>query len=259
MASASTPTSSSIESLNGLGPVHSSFIYQQVASKLARFISQELKPGDALPSERDLAQQLSASRQSIREALRTLEFGGLVQTRRGTPSVVGTPHLWYLTEWLSASVPRTSENTHNLMDVRAVLEIHAASLAAKNITEEQLGRLRENLERTRIKASAGENPLGEDDEFHSILFEACGNTLLQLLEEVLAGLLRAVREEILAKIDRGKRMVKLHGAILTALEARDSDAAAEAMRKHMVSVQKLIDGLFDSKESSEGNRRKSSP
>lgn len=250
MASASAPFDPKDDPLNRLDPVHSSFIYQQVASKLVHFISQELKPGDALPSERELAQQLSASRQSIREALRTLEFGGLVQTRRGTPSVVGAPHLWYLTEWLSASVPRTGENMQNLMEVRAVLEIHAASLAARNVTDEQLRRLRDNLERTRLKASGGENALGEDEEFHSIIFEASGNTLLQLLEEVLAGLLRAVRKEILAKIDRGKRMVKLHGAILAALEERDPEAATEAMRKHMVSVQKLIQVILESKDSS---------
>ena len=237
------------------GPAHElraiqpRYIYQQVAQELERFITaNQLKQGDLLPSERDLCIRLGTSRPTLREAVRTLELVGLVEIRRGGRMAVGAFDLKLLTEWIGRSIPRSTDNLRGLLDVRDVLEVRAAELAATHITAEQLERMSDVLERTRSKIDRGEEALAEDVEFHEIIFEACGNAVLQRLVGVVAQLLVALRQEILAGSGGGDSMLRRHLAVYDALRAGDPAAAASAMREHIQSVIERATQILDRTE-----------
>ena len=240
------------------GPAHEirivqpRYVYQQVAQELERFITaNQLQQGDLLPSERDLCIRLGTSRPTLREALRTLELVGLVEVRRGGRMAVGAFDLKLLTEWIGRSIPRSIENLRGLLDVRDVLEVRAAELAATHITDEQLGRMVDVLARTRAKIDRGEEALSEDVEFHEIIFEACGNAVLQRLVGVVSQLLVALRQEILAGAGGGDSMLRRHVAVYEGLRAGDAAAAAGAMREHIQSVIQRATEILDRTEAAQ--------
>jgi GntR family transcriptional repressor for pyruvate dehydrogenase complex len=239
--------------LSSLRAVQPTYLYHEVARELARHITEHnMQPGDTLPSERELCIQLSASRPSLREALRMLEMVGLVQTRRGGRAVVGSFDLKLLTEWIGRSIPRSNENMHGLLGVRDLLEVRAAELSAERITDEQLAEIEENLRVTAEKVSRGEDVLDEDTLFHDVIFRSCGNAVLQRLGDVIAGLVIDLRHEVLAGAGGGERMVETHRRVANALAARDPEAAAEAMRAHMRSVTALAEKLLGPSEAGAG-------
>lgn len=225
--------------------VKPSYVYHQVARELARHITESnMQPGDPLPSERDLCTQLSASRPSLREALRMLEMVGLVEMRRGGSAVVGSFDLRLLTEWIGRSIPRSNGNMRGLLVVRDCLEVRATELSAALITPEQCAELEEILRVTEEKVKRGEEVLDEDILFHEAIFRACGNAVLQRLTDVISGLLIDLRREVLAGAGGGERMLDHHQHIATALAAHDPEAAGEAMRAHIWSVISLAEELL---------------
>ena len=225
--------------------VKPSYVYHEVARELERYIAaNELQPGDPMPSERELCAQLSASRPSLREALRMLELVGLVETRRGGRTVVGSFDLRLLTEWIGRSIPRSNENMRGLLVVREVLEVRAAELAAERITPEECAELEEILRRTEEKAERGEEVLDEDIAFHEVVFRSCGNAVLQRLSDVISGLLYDLRQDVLAGAGGGAGMLVHHRRVAAALVARDPEQAGEAMGEHIRSVMTLTDELL---------------
>lgn len=228
-----------------LRAVQPDYVYQQVARELARHITaNNMQPGDPLPSERELCSQLSASRPSLREALRMLEMVGLVKTRRGGSTVVGSFDLRLLTEWIGRSIPRSNENMRGLLVVRDVLEVKATELSAALITPEQCAELDDILRQTEVKVQRGEEVLDEDILFHDAIFRTCGNAVLQRLADVISGLLVDLRREVLAGAGGGERMLHHHREIAAALAVHDPEAAGKAMRTHIRSVATLAEDLL---------------
>lgn len=233
--------------------VKPSYVYHEVARELARHITESnMQPGDPLPSERALCAQLSASRPSLREALRMLEMVGLVEMRRGGSAVVGSFDLHLLTEWIGRSIPRSNENMRGLLVVRDILEVRAAELTAELITDEGSAELEEILRVTEEKVRRGEEVLDEDILFHEAIFRWCGNTVLQRLIDVIAGLLVDLRREVLAGAGGGDRMLDYHRRIADALAAHDPDQAGQVMRTHIRLVMALTEELLGPTTSERG-------
>lgn len=238
------------ETSSGLREVRPSYVYQQVAHEIERYIFENnLKEGDLLPSERELCAQLGTSRPTLREALRTLELVGLVEVRRGGRTAVGAFDLKLLTEWIGRSIPKSNDNLRGLMEVRDVLEVRATELAAPRITDEQLDQLVGILARTEAKVERGEEVLAEDVLFHDVIFEACGNAVLQHLIGVISGLLTVLRQEVLAGEGGGDSMLSRHRAVYEGLRAHDPEAAGHAMREHIRSVIDRTNAILDRPES----------
>lgn len=232
-----------MDTTQGNGPrsqlqsVKSRYLYHEVAREIERYIvSNDLSAGAELPPERDLAAQLQTSRASVREALRVLELVGLIRTRRSEPAVVGEVDLQVLTEWVSRSIPRSWTTMIELLDVREVLEVRSAQLAAQHITPGQVDELRGNLALTAARVAGGEQVLQQDIEFHSIIFRASGNAVMQRLTDLIGGLLTDLRMQFLQRSGRGAEMVRFHTAIADAIIAGSPEAAAGAMQAHMTSV-----------------------
>lgn len=251
-----SPDSSSVTTPRTVEP---RYLYQQIALEIERYINDAgLAPGHALPSERDLVAYLGVSRQSLREAMRMLELVGLVERRRGGPSRVGQYDFALLASWATHSLPLREQTLHDLLPVRAILESGAASIAAVNITDEQLDALVSQLRETKQKIQGGatvKDLLDDDIAFHAKIFEAANNLVLSRLAQHVQGLLIEFRYQVLGSKGSTEHMLLEHEQILGALVRHDPDEAARAAGGHVQQVARLIRELDDTRPISPAMRR----
>jgi GntR family transcriptional repressor for pyruvate dehydrogenase complex len=230
--------------------IQSSRLFEQIVKQIEDSIDKgDLKEGDQLPAERELALQFGVSRTAVREAVKTLREKGLVEAYpgRGTFVTSETSNSIRLTfDRMIKLEPR--EGTLHLVEVREILEPEIAALAATRVTEERLTELREAVQ---IMDTAKDDPdsfIEADLDFHLALAEAAANPLILSLIDSIVGVLREQRLTIF-QVDGGPdRGQYHHKRILEAIENRDSAGAREAMRAHLRQVRD------DSRNSSVGNK-----
>jgi GntR family transcriptional regulator, transcriptional repressor for pyruvate dehydrogenase complex len=218
--------------------VQSSRLYEQIVKQIEDSIERgELKEGDQLPAERELALQFGVSRTAVREAVKALREKGLVEAYpgRGTFITSETSNSIRLTfDRMIKSGPR--EGTLHLVEVREILEPEIAALAAKRVTEESLNELREAIG---IMDSAKNDPdsyIEADLDFHLALAEAAANPLILSLIDSIVGVLREQRLSIFQIEGGPERGQYHHKRILEAIENHDSSGARDAMRAHLRQV-----------------------
>src|SRR5713226_1776373 len=159
--------------------VQTSRLYQQIVQQIEESIDKgELKEGDQLPAERELAHQFGVSRTAVREAVKTLREKGLVEAYagRGTFITNGTAHsIRHTLDRMMRSGP--SEGTAHLTEVREILEPEIAALAAQRADEEMLSAMREAIAVMDASRPDAEAFIEGDLDFHLALAEAAGNPL----------------------------------------------------------------------------------
>ena len=216
-----------------LEPVERTTITEQVIQSLIDLIVEgELKPGDKLPSEQQLLDQLQVGRTSLREGMRTLSLVGLLEPRRGSGTYVTHSFSDFLADHLEWSVLLGERDLLELIEVRRPLEVQAAALAAQRASEQDIQQLNETLERL---AESSKGDLEERTEadlmFHMGLVEATGNRVLCRLMLSLNNLLRRY---ISVTVDESlEATLRQHRAVLEGVQARDPARAAEAMDHHI--------------------------
>lgn len=217
-------------------PIRRSKLYQGIVQQIEELLERgELKPGDQLPPERTLAEQFEVSRASVREALRTLELLGVVETRAGGGTFVRRVAPDDLARPLHSLIARG----HALPDViefRGVVEPAIAALAAERIRVEELAELRDLLERQQAKVARREPYVEEDTRFHELIGDAAGNELLTTMLAVIWDVLRASREEWLQTNDRAHASLEAHQRIYDALARHDAHGARDASAEHIRAV-----------------------
>lgn len=218
-------------------------VYEQVAARLQRLILEgQLRPGDWLPTERELAEQFGVSRSSIRDAIRVLQLMGLVEPRQGEGTVVRDLDPDAVVHPLASLLVRNQSLLHDLLDVRKMIEPHLAARAARHATEEELARLHAIVHRQQAKAERGELAVEEDSEFHYTIATASRNQVILRILDVLMDLLRTSRERSLQVPGRLQRSLEGHRRILAAIRRRDPAAAEAAMRRHLEEIEEVLVG-----------------
>jgi GntR family transcriptional repressor for pyruvate dehydrogenase complex len=195
-------------------------------------------PGDRLPSERKLAEQLQVSRTSVREALGRLETIGLLESRHGLGTFVKDPSRELLQASLMPHILTDSETLKKLFELREIIEVDAAARAAKRADASQKAIMRRWVEEVETQM-ARENAAGvvtADVEFHRQIIIATGNDILVDLMDSIVDLLRAMRRDSMNIPELQSKIIAGHRAILAAIEAGDSRGARKAMRDHLVTV-----------------------
>jgi GntR family transcriptional repressor for pyruvate dehydrogenase complex len=195
----------------------------------------ELHPGDQLPPERALAEQFQVSRASVREALRSLELLGVVETRAGGGTFVRRTVPEDLARPLSNLIVRGHSLT-DVIEVRGLIEPAIAASAAKRIRPDELAELRAILTQQADKVAAGQPYAEEDTRFHEVIGQAARNELLTTMLGVIWDVLRGSREQWLQTNQRAHSSIDAHQRILAALEAHDPDAARVAAAEHIRAV-----------------------
>lgn len=209
-------------------------LYEEIAAQMiAQIHDGTLKPGDRLPSERTLAEKYGVSRTAIREALRSMEMMGCVESRVGEGTFIKSPSLSNIVDPFSMVMSRNGKLDTDLIEVRLILETEVAAMAAQRRTEAQLDALRQSIDDMRADIEGGGNGVASDDRFHSILVEACGNEAMSVMLNMCAGLLSRTRPITQSIKGVPKIALKDHAAICAAVEAQDERLARKLMKTHL--------------------------
>jgi GntR family transcriptional regulator, transcriptional repressor for pyruvate dehydrogenase complex len=215
-------------------------VYEEVAKQIERLILKKLKPGDKLPSERELAEMLQVSRSSIRDAIRGLELMGLVEPRQGAGTIVKELSAESVVNPFAKTLKQKREMVAELLDFRKMLEPPLAGRAATHATDEEIVEMDEILQRQEAKLALGEAAIAEDTEFHYSVALASGNSVVLKVLDVVMDLLRDTRERTLQVEGRPQKSLAGHRRILAAIKRRDAEAAKAAMRRHVEDVEEIV-------------------
>ena len=199
-------------------------------------LSRNLRPGDRLPPEHDLAVELGASRNVIREALRALQALGIVDIRHGIGVYIQEATLSSLTDsltfWSRIAARDGLEALYPIAEVREVLEVNLLDRVIGAHSEADLADLQAAVDEMRAAAAAGSYAPEADGRFHELLYRPLGNW-------VLIFLIRAfwdAFDEIARNSPRTRRppqeIAEQHAAILDALRCGDQAAARAEMVRH---------------------------
>ena len=213
--------------------------YEQVADQLRGLImAGELSPGERLPNEALLAREFGVSRATVREALRVLAAQNLLRTAKGAGggSYVTLPTVDHISEFLRSNISLLTEardvTLEELIEARELLEVPAARLAATRRSEADVERLREAIPGEPLKLSTMEQ-FAYNKDFHSVVIECCGNTLLYIAAQPVFSTLQTH----LARSSLGRRfnatINEHHRRIVEAIGAGDSDTAGDEMYSHL--------------------------
>jgi GntR family transcriptional repressor for pyruvate dehydrogenase complex len=215
-------------------------VYEDVARQIERLILKKLRPGDKLPSERELAETLAVSRSSIRDAIRSLELMGMVEPRQGAGTIVREVSSNSLANPLANALKRKEELMGELLDFRLMLEPPLASRAATHASGEEIAEMEDILDRQEKKLRGGESTIVEDSEFHYAVALASGNSVVLKVLDILMDLLRETRQRTLQVEGRPEKSLAGHRRILAAIKRHDAEAAKAAMRRHIEDIEEIV-------------------
>jgi GntR family transcriptional regulator, transcriptional repressor for pyruvate dehydrogenase complex len=215
-------------------------VYEEVAQQIERLILKKLRPGDKLPSERELAEMLRVSRSSIRDAIRGLELMGLVEPRQGAGTIVREVAAELLPNPFANALKRRRELVSELLDFRKMLEPPLAARAATHASSDEIAEMDDILRRQEQKQVQGDAGIAEDAEFHYSIALASGNSVVLKVLDILMDLLRDTRERSLQVEGRAQKSLAGHRRILAAIKRHDGDAAKSAMRRHIEDVEEIV-------------------
>ena len=203
----------------------------------------ELVPGDRMPSERVLAEKFDFSRTVIREAVRSLVAKGLLDVRRGSGTVVCGPQANFVSRSLSLLLQAggTSTGYDQVHEVRTLLELHIASLAAERRSEVDIMNLDRALD-LMVRDHDRSSFAHADLAFHSALAGAAKNPLLLVLHDSIADVMVAVRRQAFDTAGAVLKAQNHHRRIFEAVRDGDSVRARKAMESHLLDSRRLMDG-----------------
>lgn len=225
-----------------LTPVRRRRLYEDVVQQLQTLISSgELAVGDKLPSERSLAEQLSVSRASVREALRILEARGMLEARPGQGMFVRGRRTQEIVSVLASFLVRERESFLEVLDVREALERKAAERAAVMAGNKDLEALKAAVISMQEEVLEGRSPLDSDTEFHHALGVASGNEVLSQMLETVLGLTSRRRQEF-TQLSRGPiMMLHQHVNIYRAIKNGEPQNAAAFVSEHLRELSRFLD------------------
>lgn len=218
---------------------------------VADIVSGRMPAGARLPTETELAQRFGVSRGVARESLRSLEERGLVTVRHGIGATVRPSADWdmFSLEVIEALLEHEggTKLLSDYLECRRLLEIEAAALAARRATADDLMALSAALDRmTATAVEAPGSPSAEerfheaDVAFHRALIQATGNHALGRMTEPVHRALALARRPLARPEHRLERSLPEHREILAAVAARDPRRARDAMRAHLLTVERYL-------------------
>jgi GntR family transcriptional repressor for pyruvate dehydrogenase complex len=207
-------------------------VFQQLRS---RILGGALARGERLPNERDLADTFEVNRTSVREAVKRLEYLGLVEVRHGHGTFVKGVSESSSLEVIEALLrdPRTVtlDLLRQILEFRRHITIQVVELAARNRSEEQLQRARTLLSREQDEGTDPDRALTLDVEFNRLLGEATGNLMYQLVSNLFTKLLHRLGPFYYNEGRDFSRSLETHRQLLGAIEARDPIAARRVLER----------------------------
>ena len=222
-------------------PIQSERLYERIVDQIERrILAGDLKVGDQLPPERELADQFTVSRTAVREAIKALREKGLVEIYLGRGTFVTGSATTMVRNSLGLLLKGDNGFAH-LVEVREILEPEIAALAATRITEEHIAAMTEAVVIMDTALDNAEAFVEADLDFHLALAEATQNPIIPSLMDSIIDLLREHRKR-LGRVEGGlARGQYHHKRILEAIVRRDPQAARQEMQDHLIQVRRDSD------------------
>lgn len=223
-------------------------IYIEVIDQIKNLLdSGEIKPGDQLPSERDLAEYMGISRVSVRQALAVLEALGIVEIRHGEGTFVSLNKGDSNSLDLFLSNISKESDPIDIIEARKIIEVEIASVAARQREKEDLLSMRDLLSYMEDKIKQGEETSTVDLRFHLAIANATHNPVLSFVMNQIASLMRQNLWSVAKGISlmtpgRAEKYLKEHRTIYNCIEKQDSLNAKEAMMRHLLSIERDLTG-----------------
>ncbi|MEM6801376.1 MAG: FadR/GntR family transcriptional regulator [Bacteroidota bacterium] len=194
----------------------------------------QLKPGDKLPPERKLVEQFGVGRGHVRDALKKLEFYGILKTLPQNGTVVSGLGVRALEGLISNVLQIEDPDFHSLVETRTMLEVKAVSLAAERRTSEDLIQISNALSDFRKKVDLEEVGVEEDLMFHLKITEASKNSVLRSLSMIIfPDMVKYSMNLNICGDGRFRQSLQEHEEILEYIHSKDPEKAANAMRIHL--------------------------
>lgn len=228
-------TSGDHDNLENFGPVRSTRAFEEICAQIRREIRRgSLAPADRLPSERDLAERFQVSRSTVREALRTLEYGGILSLHKGVKGGAYVRHgdarpiMQTVEDMLALGGLSLEEYT----EARVAVQSAIIRLACERATESDFAALERNIDRTEALGDVDAEKRTElTIEFYQLLAGSTRNRAMSMLVRTFTEPLRDYINAI--GPDRSWNVAESRRKFLARLRARDADEAIAEMVSHM--------------------------
>lgn len=231
-------------------PIQVKKTYEKIAELIIDKIKNgELQPGDRLDSIEQLSKNFGVSRSAVREALSGLRAMGLVKMRQGEGTYIKELDSFNFTLPVSTAFLMKREDVRELYELRKILEVGAAGLAAKYRDDDDVNSMKEALEIMKLAEGKGKSGERADLSFHLIIAEATRNkmliNLMNNVSDILAETITETRRLLLHTDDRAEVLIAEHELIFNAIKQQQSDLARKYMFDHLAAVEKLLFKYID--------------
>lgn len=228
-------------------------IYSIIMTRLDQLIKeQNLQPGDRIPSERDLATQLSVSRASVHQAIAAQVAKGLLESRQGDGTYIRrTEEPGRTLQQLGESIAREQISPIDIDEARLLIECESARLCALKADAKTCEKLKSLLERHRIATGTDTSLEVMNHDLHQAIAEGSGNRALEKLQnciwEMLAGnMWQYLKKSVNNRIEMVRLHLDQHEEIVAAICEHDSEKAARKMREHLTNIKENMSEVMDS-------------
>lgn len=216
-----------------LHPINRTLVVDEVVDRLIKIvINENLKPGDKLPTERELVSRLSISRSSLREAVKTLCAVGALEVKRGSGIYVGCGDTSILAKPLAWSLILSQSSVDQAIEARSVIEVTLAGWAAERRTDEDLLAINELLEKLEANADDRDAYVEFDLQFHFAIAKAAKNTMIFQVFNIFQQLLRVWMATTYQETKGAKVSMVAHRQLFEAIRSKNAEAAREIMHHH---------------------------
>lgn len=220
------------------GPIQKRKLGEEVRLRLlAQIEGGELRPGDALPSERELMESLGVGRPAIREAMQALERSGLIEIRHGERARVAEPSVGRMVDQMSEAMKHllvhSNASLENLKDARVTFEVEMARIAARRHSGSDLERLRDTVARQEAALGDGAAFRRLDGQFHREIAAISGNPIWSALSDGLFRWLNDFHVDLVSVPGKENLTLAEHRGIIAAIATGDAARAAGAMADHL--------------------------
>jgi len=215
-------------------------IMRQIRNLLS---SGALKAGDRLPPERELASQFGVGRGHVREALRRLEFYGILQTFPQSGTIVASLGAGALERLISNLLDLDRDDIKALTETRGILEVHSAQLAAQRASKAGIAEIKDALDAFRAEVEVGRPAVEEDLMFHLAIARSAQNPVMtSLIGLMTPDIIRLHKVSRVCEAGRAQQALEEHVKIFRAIAAHDARAATKAMSEHVRLIKQQFDG-----------------
>lgn len=226
-------------------PIKTKRVYEQIVDQINNLMRQgDLKPGDKLMSEKELADKLKVSRTSVREALSALDFLGVLESRQGEGTFISDVSQQSLIEPLALFMMLDREASIELLEVRKIMEAQAAELAATRSDGDDIIKIEKAIRL--METDLEEKILGEENDalFHYSIAEATKNKtlvkLMNMISDLVVQNMRTSRQYLYSKEGNAEKLYQQHYNIYLAIRKGNPSLAKEAMFNHLDFVEKEL-------------------